>query len=165
MLPARIAGLSSILVLLAGMCLAAIMGLTAADVIGRYLFNAPLKGAYEMTQLLLAAMIFSALPAVAQRREHITVELLPTLPGRARQLQVWTVAMFSAAVLAVLAWRLALLAARMVRLGDRSPELSAPLGFVAYGMSAAIALACIVTLISPLTAPAEASQAHGRSDD
>ena len=51
------------------------MMLTFADVVGRYLFTAPIFGAAEMIQFLLAMTIFGGLCLVNARDEHITVEL------------------------------------------------------------------------------------------
>src|SRR5712691_5124568 len=39
-----------------------LMALTTADVIGRYIFNWPLRGAFEITELLLLTLIFAGLP-------------------------------------------------------------------------------------------------------
>ena len=64
----------------------AMMMITVVDVFGRYVLNAPLRGASEMVGLLLAAMIMLGLPSVSARREHIAVGALEgLLPSRARQ--------------------------------------------------------------------------------
>ena len=51
--------------------LAAMMLLTVADVALRGAFNRPLRGVYELVELLLAGTFFLALPAVFLRDEHI----------------------------------------------------------------------------------------------
>ncbi|MCB1810118.1 MAG: TRAP transporter small permease, partial [Candidatus Competibacteraceae bacterium] len=80
------------LALLGAILLFALMVLTCIDVMGRYLFNAPLQGATELTRLLMAGIIFAALPAVCLREDHVTVDLLDTLTPkwlvRARQLVI-----------------------------------------------------------------------------
>ena len=38
--------------------LAGLIGLTCLDVVARYAFNSPIKGAYELTQLMLASLVF-----------------------------------------------------------------------------------------------------------
>ena len=61
---------------LAATLLFLLMLLTLIDVVGRYGFNAPVNGSYEITELLLAAIIFSALPLVSAKDAHITVDLI-----------------------------------------------------------------------------------------
>ena len=51
------------------------MVLTFVDVLGRYFFNAPIFGAAEMIQFLLAGTIFAALPRVSAENSHIAVNL------------------------------------------------------------------------------------------
>lgn len=49
--------------------------LTVADVIGRYFFGAPILGATELTRLGMAVLIFTSLPVISGRGEHICVDL------------------------------------------------------------------------------------------
>jgi len=65
--------------------LAAMIALTCVDVVARYLFNSPVNGAYELTQLLLASLIFLALPLTTAAGEHIEVELLDGLKSKVFQ--------------------------------------------------------------------------------
>jgi len=50
--------LSTYLSYVGNFALAAMMLLTTADVIGRYFFNAPVLGAYEITEYLMLIMVF-----------------------------------------------------------------------------------------------------------
>ena len=45
----------------AALVLFCLMSLTTVDVIGRYFFNRPLRGAFEITELLLLTLIFAAI--------------------------------------------------------------------------------------------------------
>lgn len=54
----------------------AMMLLTFADVVGRYLFSNPIFGASEMISALLALTIFAGLGITNARDEHIVVELV-----------------------------------------------------------------------------------------
>ncbi|WP_217360873.1 TRAP transporter small permease [Ruegeria sp. HKCCA5426] len=56
-----------------------VMGLTVVEVIGRYIFNAPIFGRQDLAQILLALSIFFAFPVVTLRREQIDVDLLDHL--------------------------------------------------------------------------------------
>ena len=65
----------------AGILLFCLMTLTCVDVIGRYFFNTPVTGGFELTEMMLAALIFFGLPLVTIRNEHVTVDLLdPVTP-------------------------------------------------------------------------------------
>jgi TRAP-type C4-dicarboxylate transport system permease small subunit len=49
------------------------------DVVGRYVFDESIFGAYEVVSYLLGLLIFSGFPIVAYRQEHIVVGLLDSL--------------------------------------------------------------------------------------
>ncbi len=59
-------------------CLAlfAMMGLTVVDVVGRYVFNAPILGAFELISFLVSVMIFSFLSYAQSQKAHVTVDIL-----------------------------------------------------------------------------------------
>ncbi|MCC6007565.1 MAG: TRAP transporter small permease [Rhodobacteraceae bacterium] len=61
---------------LAAVMLFIMMVLTFADVIGRSTFSAPIPGAAELTAILLAAVVFLALPATGFLDRHISVDLI-----------------------------------------------------------------------------------------
>lgn len=54
----------------------AMMVLTFADVVGRYIFSAPIPGAFEIIEFIMALVIFCGLPLVTILGGHITVSLL-----------------------------------------------------------------------------------------
>jgi TRAP-type C4-dicarboxylate transport system permease small subunit len=59
------------------------MMLTVVDVFFRYVLNAPLTGAIEMSELLMVVLVFPALGWIAIERSHIRVDLLvSTWPRR-----------------------------------------------------------------------------------
>lgn len=82
-------------------CLFILMLLTTLDVIGRYFFNEPLPGAFEMTELLMVLVIFGALPIVTEQRRHIVVDVLDfAFPERMRRARHFATNALSAAALA-----------------------------------------------------------------
>src|SRR3546814_109434 len=91
-----------------------LMVCTFVDVVGRYVFNSPLPGALELTEIMMASLIFTILPVVSARSDHITVDLL-VLPRSSmlRRIQNLAINVTSAIMLAVLAWQLWLHAADM----------------------------------------------------
>ena len=68
----------------AAVLLFCLMALTTVDVIGRYLFNRPLRGAFEITELLLLTLIFAGLPLVSRADEHVTMDFIDRLLGATR---------------------------------------------------------------------------------
>ena len=61
---------------IAGLSLLAMMFLGAADVIGRYIFNSPINGAMETSQLLMGGTVFLAWAYTLSKREHVTVDII-----------------------------------------------------------------------------------------
>ena len=66
-----IAGLRQGLVYLAAFSLCLLIVITMVDVVGRYILNTPLPGAFEAVRALMALVTFSALPLVCIRNEHL----------------------------------------------------------------------------------------------
>jgi TRAP-type transport system small permease protein len=107
--------------------LAAMMLLTVADVLLRALVNRPIPGMLDLIELGLACTIFVALPAVFLRDEHLVVDVIDHVAPRAvvRWLDL-AGALLSAAVLAVMAWRMLPLARDMHAFGDVTADLAIP---------------------------------------
>ena len=62
------------------------MMLTTADVVGRYIFNWPIRGAFEITELLLLTLIFAGLPLASRADEHVTLDFIDMAAQRQRPL-------------------------------------------------------------------------------
>jgi TRAP-type transport system small permease protein len=56
--------------------IALMMLLTTLDVVGRYFFNAPVLGAYEITEYLMLIMVFSFLAFAQSQKAHISVDIV-----------------------------------------------------------------------------------------
>ena len=54
----------------------AMMAVTFVDVTGRYVFNAPIPGGFELIQFLLPMAMFGALPVITRAEEHIVISIL-----------------------------------------------------------------------------------------
>ena len=144
-------GAGRALAIAAGALLLGMLGLTVADVLGRYLLARPIPGAFELTQVMLALLIFCGLPLVSARDGHVAVSLIdPWLrpaAARWRDRLVWAL---GALVCATIAWRLAALGARLADYGDRFEFIGLPRAAVAYPMSALAAAAALVLLAKAL---------------
>ena len=53
----------------------AMMLLTTCDVIGRYLFNAPLLGTFELTEFMMVCLVFFSLAYAQSQKGHIAVDV------------------------------------------------------------------------------------------
>ena len=132
----------------AALVLFAMMTLTCVDVIGRYFFSRPVFGGFELTEMMLAAMIFLGLPLVTLRNEHITVDVLdPVTPDwlfRVQHIVACAVGMLSTGYLA---WRLWLRATTLYNAGETTAQLKMKLGYLAYSMSFLMALTAIALFV------------------
>ena len=55
--------------------LMAMVVLTFVDVVGRRLFNSPVYGANDITEHLMALIVFTGLPLLTHQRAHLSVDL------------------------------------------------------------------------------------------
>ena len=140
---------------LGGCCAFLLMGLaalTVVDVVGRYVFTAPLPGAFELTQLMLGALVFAALPLATMTGEHVAVDALyDASPPRVQTAMMWLCGAATTAALWVIAWRLAAYSARLANdeaVTDALLVPLAPLGWFAAGMAALSGLLALVRLAS-----------------
>ena len=54
----------------AALALVGMVLLTCVDVIGRYVLNRPLTGAFELSEMTMGALVFASLPLVTLRRQR-----------------------------------------------------------------------------------------------
>ena len=134
--------------LLAAALLFCLMALTCVDVVGRYFLNKPVQGGFEMTELLLASLIFAGLPLVTLRSEHVMVDLLdPVTPDWLFRIEHAAATLLGAACTAYLAWRLALRAAELASRGETTSQLGFPIAWLAWAMSVLMALTALALLV------------------
>jgi TRAP-type C4-dicarboxylate transport system permease small subunit len=143
----------------AGLMLFAMMALTLFDVCGRYLFNMPISGAFEITQLLLAGVLFTALPVVTGREQHVSISLVEqALSGTVKKLQCVLVCLISAVAAGYFALMLWQQGERLARYGDYTAYLKLPLAPYAFLMAALCGVSTAILLwlaLSYLRTPAD----------
>jgi TRAP-type C4-dicarboxylate transport system permease small subunit len=100
------------------------MLLTVVDVCLRAVFNLPLRGTYEIIELLLACTFFLALPAVFLRDENILVDVVDGLAPRAVPFLRRLAAAIAVAVLGMMAWQGWKAAAETLVFNDVTSDLS-----------------------------------------
>lgn len=131
----------------AGLVLGALTVLTFCDVVGRYFLNSPISGAYELVELMMATLIFTALPVVTERDLHVTIDLLDHVtPFWLAPVRNLFIHLLSSVALGGIAWRLWDLAASKADYGDMTMFLSIPLHPFAYGMSVLSGVTALVSL-------------------
>jgi TRAP-type transport system small permease protein len=123
------------------------MLLTFVDVVARYLFNRPLAGAFEMTELLLLVLIFAGLPLVTYADEHALMDFIDRLLGpRGTAVLERLVQALCAAVMFLLAWLVWLKADRIWAYRDATDVLRIVYGPFVYFMAIAIGLTGVIHL-------------------
>lgn len=131
----------SALKLLAAANLFAMMGVATVDVFGRYVLNAPLPGAFEITEVMMAVLVFSVLPIVTAGNDHLTIGLLEgRFRGRLRHAKTAIVSLISLAFVAIATWRVWIEAGRMAEIQERTAYLGIWLWPLAYFMFAMLVL-------------------------
>ena len=142
----------AVLGIAASAILMGMMLLTFADVVGRYLFNRPVRGGFEVTELGLLVLIFAGLPLVSRREEHVTVDLVDHLLGaRGRRMQRAVIEFASGVLLLGLAHLLLNKAHETARYGDTTTVLEIKLAPFVYAMVLFVAVAGLIHLIKAFT--------------
>ena len=131
-----------------------LVAVTCLDVVGRYFFGAPLTGAFEVTELMLAALVFSALPLTTERREHVEVDLLQlALSPAVNRLFNLFAGLFSMALLTTFAWRLFSHAVNIATDGATSNALTIPLAPFGFLAAASCLLSAGVAFLRGVVGP------------
>jgi len=118
------------------MALFVLMLITVVDVVGRGLFNAPLPGGIELTELTLAILAFLAYPGIAIRRRHIVVDLFDNVVGTlVKRVQVGLTSILGGMVFGIIAWRLWIQGIRAISEGDSTGTLGIHIGYMFCWMS------------------------------
>jgi TRAP-type C4-dicarboxylate transport system permease small subunit len=88
-----------------------LMLLGAGDVIGRYVFNRPILGAQEISQILMAAMVFLGWSYTQAMRANIRVELVIShFSSRVRAITNFATLFLSLVLFSLIVWRGAVIA-------------------------------------------------------
>lgn len=136
------------IVFLGGIMLLVMMAMTIVDVIGRYVFNSPLSGAGELTELLLVSVIFMGLPAVTMQKEHVTVDLFTArMPQWIERWRIYAIGILSTIILGTIGWQLWVHAGQIGAYGDVTTTLRIPISPVAYFCSVCTFVSAIAALI------------------
>lgn len=124
-----------ILGLLASINLFSMMLLTLADVVGRYIFNAPVPGAFEVTEVMMGILVFAIFPIITARKEHIKIGLFDHFfRGELNRIRLISMSLLSTAFIILLCWRVLIEAGKHAGYGDHTAYLHIPIAPVVYFM-------------------------------
>lgn len=131
----------------ASVILLAMMLLTVVDVVARYVFNRPVRGAFEVTELMLLILIFAGLPLVSFTDEHAVMDFIDRVLGpRAQRLLERAVQAACAGFMFLLAWLTWLKADRIWAYRDATDVLRIVYGPFVYFMALTLGLAGVIHL-------------------
>jgi len=121
------------------------MALTFCDVVGRYVFNAPIVGALELTEFSMAIVIFLGLVLLTAEEGHVTVDLIDSLvPDKIKPIQQVIINLINLIVMGIISWQLWIKAKDAVEYGDRTEFLMIPLSPLMFFMSFMTGISCLI---------------------
>ncbi len=124
--------------------IAGMMLLTTADVIGRYFFNSPVLGAYEITEYLMLIMVFAFLALAQREKAHINVDIVfMRLPEKAQAVLERFNHLVCLGMLILLTWRGVHHSVDLVHSHEESTLLKIP----DYPFSIFLVIGCLVFCI------------------
>jgi len=125
----------------------AMMVLTFIDVVGRYFFNFPVPGGFEITEIMLATLIFAGLPLMTISQEHITVDLFDRfMPSHISYIRDVVISLICSLSMGIITWRMWVKAGESVEYGDVTAFLYIPMGPPTYFMSIMSGLTAVIFL-------------------
>ncbi len=137
----------AILGVAASAILLAMMLLTVVDVVARYGFSRPVRGAFEVTELMLLVLIFAGLPLVSFANEHAVMDFIDRLlSSRGQGRLERAVQITNAAFMFLLTWLVWRKADRIWAYRDATDVLRIVYGPFVYFMAVTCGLAGVIHL-------------------
>jgi len=137
--------------------LAAMMFLTATDVMLRYIFNSPLHGGYEVIEYLMAIVVPFGVAYCGHQGSHVAVDLLVIrLPRRAQAIIGSVTAFLSLGLLILITWQNFIYIQEQYESKLTSAVLLIPVYPFIGVVAVASAVFCLVLLIDFLNSLSEA---------
>jgi TRAP-type C4-dicarboxylate transport system permease small subunit len=140
----KLAWFSSALSCVGAFSLFTMMCLTTVDVVGRYLFNNPITGVFELTEYLVLILIFSFIGYTQSQKGHVAVDiLLPLLPDNLKKVTDVVNHLVCLTLMGLITWMGVEKALDLKAVGEASPNLHIP----AYPFVIYLVLGCLVMCI------------------
>jgi TRAP-type C4-dicarboxylate transport system permease small subunit len=146
-----VTGISSAFNMVASAALVLMMALSCADIFGRYLFNHPITGTYDIVGLSGAVLAAFAMPYTMLKKGHVAVELLVQSLSRGKQLVIQTFThLLGISLCLVLVWQAMVLSRDMKAAGEVTPTLLLPFYPIVYCMALCFFALCLAILVNLL---------------
>jgi len=136
--------LSTYLAYIGAFSLFTMMCLTIVDVAGRYIFNKPILGAFELTEFLILILIFSFLGYAQNKKSHISVDLFMMFFPEKLKIFIEIFNHLACLVIMILVvWMGFEKAVEMMATGESSPNLTLPSYPFVFFLVLGCAIMCI----------------------
>ncbi|MBT3992083.1 MAG: TRAP transporter small permease [Rhodospirillaceae bacterium] len=135
------------LVITGGACLTAAGLLTVASVIGRYFFNAPIPGDFELVEMACAVAVFSFLPYCQLKKGNVLVDFFTyNSSPRTKGILDSISAIIYSMIAILLTWRLWVGGLDFFHTNEQTVILQIPRAYVFIFIMPSMALLVVVTL-------------------
>lgn len=132
-----------------------LMLLTVGDVAGRYLFGRPIPGTFELTQFMLALIVFCSIGFTQVCKAHISIDVMVSrFSPRARAIIDSVTCLLSLGLFSVVTWQSAVHAVRTWRAGEVAGVLPLPIYPFVFAVALGSLLFCLVLAVNLLTSMA-----------
>ena len=126
-----------------------IMLIIVGNVFGRYLFNSPISGIYEIIEAVMVFAAFSGMIIVTVRGRNVRVDILVSrFPGYLQRVLVSLMFFIAAGAFAILAWQLGISAVTWMHRDLETVILHIPLPYIKFAAAVGAGLVCLMFLIS-----------------
>ena len=124
----KLGSLNTWLAKVGGYVLLGMMLLTTCDVIGRYIFNAPITGAYEITEVMMITVVFLFLGYTQAQKGHISIDfVIQLLPQKMRMTIDIVTHLVSLFIMILIGWMNILRCLELMRINEVTPILHVPI--------------------------------------
>jgi TRAP-type C4-dicarboxylate transport system permease small subunit len=134
-----------------GAVLAALMVVIVTDIVGRYLFNAPLNGSLDMSIVLLVLVVSCGIGYGGRTGAHVTADMVTTVVGPTFE---WIsgigIKILAAAVTSIWSWRLFVTGTTAGRLEESTQLLNIPFEPIYKALSVGVGLYALVLIIETI---------------
>ena len=128
--------------------LAGMMLITFIDVMGRYFFNKPLPGSYELTEMIMAILGGFTMFYAATTRGHINVDLFLLRFSERTQVILSVIgSLLGSGIWALVAYQIYLSGGRLIKSGQYSQTIHIPEAPFLFILALGLLLYCLTELL------------------
>jgi TRAP-type C4-dicarboxylate transport system permease small subunit len=156
----------NVFLLIAVGMLLVMMFLGAGDVIGRYVFNNPIKGAMEGSQLLMAGVALLCWGYTQAKRSHISINILVVrYPARVKAIISLAGLLLTIVVFGLIVWQSALIAVEAFKQHRMLENIPLPLFPFKLMVPLGASLLCLESIIQVIHRFPEMKKGKGPEDE